>query len=166
MDDQQRARDLKPCPFCGGEATHIVWGDPDYHWAGCEACDLGMDYFRNENDALEAWNRRAARRAAPEVIRIPAGDGLDPITLYVDDAGNGSGHLTITCYADAWTCYWGSMGCGLTEFVARVDAGYLLSSMLWPNLGSTGKKTQAYVKRIAQRVINQLAARPQGVKDE
>ena len=115
--------------------------------------------------ALRCIETLAALRAAPEVIRIPAGDGLDPITLYVEDAGNGSGHLTITCYADAWICYWGSMGCGLTEFVAGVGADYLLSSMLWPNLGSTSKKTQAYVKRIAQRVIDQLAARPQGVKD-
>lgn len=153
MDDQQRARDQFE-EWCKWFATGIAKG-------------ADGQYIDGLTRALWcAWQAAtAALRAAPEVIRIPAGDGLDPITLYVDDAGNGSGHLTITCYADAWTCYWGSMGCELTKFVAGVGAEYLLSSMLWPNLGSTRKMTQAYVKRIAQRVIDQLAARPQGVKD-
>lgn len=82
-DDQQRARELKPCPFCGGEAKHSVWSIQNYHKIECEYCDVEMDYFHHEDDAFEAWNRRAALRAAPEVpaARVAELDGLESLSL-------------------------------------------------------------------------------------
>lgn len=56
---------LKPCPFCGGEATiyTVVWGR---YVVGCETgkcyCNTmthDLPIFIDEQEAIEAWNRRA-----------------------------------------------------------------------------------------------------------
>ncbi|WP_313256392.1 Lar family restriction alleviation protein [Stenotrophomonas acidaminiphila] len=65
-DLMQQARELLPCPFCGEAAKHTVWGDAGFNKVECTYCDVGMDYFYHQDDAFEAWNRRAALRAAPE----------------------------------------------------------------------------------------------------
>lgn len=63
---------LKPCPFCGGEARvyfapgNKLNGIPCYGVA-CEECRVMIgtvqfgqtDFFRCEENAIEAWNRRA-----------------------------------------------------------------------------------------------------------
>jgi hypothetical protein len=138
MDDQQRARELKD-----QLAQRAV-------------------YFSLETCA----EITAALRAAPEVIRIPAADGLDPITVYADDLGEGRGRLTVCCYADSWsyTAAWGAMGGGLHSFVAGLNAHYLADNLLWPNAPKARKHQRQYVERIAAAVIAAFAARPQGVK--
>lgn len=65
-DLMQQARDLLPCPFCGEAAKHTEWGDAGFNKVECTYCDVCMDYFYHQDDAFEAWNRRAALRAAPE----------------------------------------------------------------------------------------------------
>ncbi len=109
----------------------------------------------------------AALRAAPEVIRIPAADGLDPITVYADDLGEGRGRLTVCCYSDSWsyTAGWGAMGGSLHSFIADLNPHYLADNLLWPNAAKTRKHQRQYVERIAAAVIAAFAARPQGVKD-
>ena len=58
--------ELKPCPFCGGEAK-TSWGtvDPDnefyFGWIGCQKCRCFINYINNNRglkEATEAWNRR------------------------------------------------------------------------------------------------------------
>ena len=47
--------ELRPCPFCGGEAEILPEGD--YHEVTCVECGT----FRQGHtyqDAVEAWNRR------------------------------------------------------------------------------------------------------------
>ena len=57
---------LKPCPFCGGEAS-IDWG---YHLYGppvtynveCRRCTAKIEYpYDSEEEAIKAWNRRVER---------------------------------------------------------------------------------------------------------
>lgn len=63
--------ELKPCPFCGGEArinkSSNVWyiecgkcnafmGSRNLSWSASKG-DLSFD---NEGDCIKAWNRRAA----------------------------------------------------------------------------------------------------------
>lgn len=55
--------ELKPCPFCGGEAE-IVDIDPtphyvaETHWVACKECKASTNYSKNRDKAIEAWNRR------------------------------------------------------------------------------------------------------------
>ena len=66
------AEGLKPCPFCGGEAK--IWKcEPRIHryrdhvyCVYCGNCELLFGYdedyggiFTTEDEAIEAWNRRA-----------------------------------------------------------------------------------------------------------
>lgn len=59
--------ELKPCPFCGGEADsndyttnkHMAFGEG---WIGCRKCRVFMTYVRGDYGkriAIRAWNRRA-----------------------------------------------------------------------------------------------------------
>ena len=58
--------DLKPCPFCGGEAElveHEVVGYQTDFYVECVTCDcimcMGGLCYPTENEAIEAWNKRA-----------------------------------------------------------------------------------------------------------
>jgi len=60
---------LKPCPFCGGEATlvHISRMGYDGSVVKCHGCNCQIEgkWFRvstsyaSDEKAIEAWNRRA-----------------------------------------------------------------------------------------------------------
>ena len=76
--------ELKPCPFCGGEAV-VAWAHPPFMlkrlhnrfiFAGCKKCHVSTPLFNARNKtgsplineahtkdakkkAIEAWNRRA-----------------------------------------------------------------------------------------------------------
>lgn len=56
--------ELKPCPFCGGEAavikhTFIGYGE-DYYQPVCLDCNASKaDYrYRTKEAAINAWNKR------------------------------------------------------------------------------------------------------------
>lgn len=61
--------ELKPCPFCGGEAsysvihtnTETITGEImmlTTNNCGCERCNIGFSSINNKEDAIEAWNTR------------------------------------------------------------------------------------------------------------
>ena len=56
--------ELKPCPFCGGEATlwQTLGADRPYHIL-C-GCGGRVGWFVTEQEAVEAWNRRATDEQA------------------------------------------------------------------------------------------------------
>lgn len=47
--------ELKPCPFCGGEAKILVGTE---RLAICTKCGANTESFEHEVDAIAAWNRR------------------------------------------------------------------------------------------------------------
>lgn len=58
--------ELKPCPFCGGEAvilSHTRIKRPwiyEYWRVGCKECGLRFPkYSETESQAIDVWNRRA-----------------------------------------------------------------------------------------------------------
>ena len=60
------ATELKPCPFCGGEAIYITTaikaGDlvKEFYSISCLDCNAEIyKYCKTEEEAIEAWNRRA-----------------------------------------------------------------------------------------------------------
>lgn len=69
--------DLKPCPFCGGEANAWEYEDEQdvldptslgwigtrcitWHCVGCESCEISISRL-SKDDAEAAWNARAER---------------------------------------------------------------------------------------------------------
>lgn len=54
---------LKPCPFCGGQATIQAFHHyPTQYWAQCAdnpPCSVEVGGFLSEAEAIAAWNRRA-----------------------------------------------------------------------------------------------------------
>ena len=51
--------ELKPCPFCGGEA-HVVETihGKTLPWVRCKDCGMETPMLDTEEEAIEAWNRR------------------------------------------------------------------------------------------------------------
>ena len=54
MDGGKNMSELRPCPFCGGEA--IIVHD---NWAFCLGCKAESGHFKIREQTIEAWNRRA-----------------------------------------------------------------------------------------------------------
>ena len=52
---------LEPCPFCGGKAgiSYGRMGDTRMPYVECLECAAGSDFCFTEEEAAEAWNRRA-----------------------------------------------------------------------------------------------------------
>lgn len=51
--------ELKPCPFCGRKADLYKYAKNGMFLVRCEYCGVETIYFDKEEDATEAWNRRA-----------------------------------------------------------------------------------------------------------
>ena len=88
MDVREKLIDLKPCPFCGGEAIaegRMIIGnyksDREYSFVNwivrctnreCFMSGLRMsaflDEFLTEEEAIEAWNRRAGEEDKHEAL--------------------------------------------------------------------------------------------------
>jgi hypothetical protein len=83
--------------------------------------------------------------------------GLDPISLYLEDYAPGAGKVIITCWSDSWSYYWGHMGekNNLAKFLCKCSNDYLTSKLLngrsdeEPDLEATQKvaKTDVIKKR-------------------
>ena len=56
-DNAMTEQKLKPCPFCGGEASIYVAHDDGYYVC-CDECGCGLPVYNTEEDAIREWNRR------------------------------------------------------------------------------------------------------------
>lgn len=70
-------------------------------------------------------------------IRIDGAPALDPIDVFLEDHEPKQGSVTIKCYGQSWTTFWGSMWEGLTvgQFFCEAPESYVIDR-LWP----TGKQ--------------------------
>jgi Lar family restriction alleviation protein len=51
---------LRPCPFCGGEATLVGYGLPAIrtYYVECSQCKAPIDDAESEHEAIKKWNTR------------------------------------------------------------------------------------------------------------
>lgn len=64
--------------------------------------------------------------------KMPNGLGtLDPIAVMLEDFGPGAGKITITCFGQAWSNYWGHMGKTHTirSFFLQASNDYLIGKL-------------------------------------
>lgn len=48
--------ELKPCPFCGGEAK--IFTPTISTYIMCKECKASTNLYSQSEEAIEAWNRR------------------------------------------------------------------------------------------------------------
>lgn len=66
-----------------------------------------------------------------ELVVITGAKALDPIRVQLENMEPGKGRITIECYGQAWSAYWGGMGKGRTidQFFCSCDNGYLAGNL-------------------------------------
>jgi len=57
-------------------------------------------------------------------------NGLDTLHVYIEDYELGKGQITITCYGEAWSNYWGAMSDRtMSQFFSQASTEYLATKM-------------------------------------
>lgn len=51
------SEELKPCPFCGGDAQIDEICGEEYS-AECKNCEIGTYFNTDKQKVIDAWNRR------------------------------------------------------------------------------------------------------------
>lgn len=69
------SNELKPCPFCGGEAQYSEESRFHISWVYCSNCGAASGYRNTEAEAIAAWNTRADE--APECEQEEFGWGTE-----------------------------------------------------------------------------------------
>jgi Lar family restriction alleviation protein len=54
------SEELKPCPFCGGDAQVTYFWQSYSHMIVCEDCGNKTPPQHTKDEAVAAWNRRAS----------------------------------------------------------------------------------------------------------
>lgn len=55
---------------------------------------------------------------------------LDPVTVFLENYAPGRGKITIECYGESWTAFWGGMSGNTVEvFFCRCDENYLANKL-------------------------------------
>lgn len=75
------SEELKPCPFCGGQAE---FNDTSSTWVRCESCGAAIECQVEKKDAAQLWNSRSdatLEKLREALEKIIAADDTGP-TVY------------------------------------------------------------------------------------
>lgn len=96
-----------------------------------------------------------------QTFRIDGAKALDPITVFVEGIGPGSGRITLVCYGQAWNAGWGSSGDkGVKAFFLSCDDDYLSNCFVRHGRQMSQKamkREQDYLLRIVAAAKQALA---------
>lgn len=82
---------------------------------------------------------------------------LDPVTVFVEQLGESKSRITVQCYAQAWTAYWGSHGdCTVEEFITSCHAEYVADNLSWGWNGLLLKATQKLQREYLIRIVQAI----------
>jgi len=84
-------------------------------------------------------------------LYIEGAQALDPMTVFLEDFEVSKGRITIICYGEVWTSFWGGMG-GKSVALFFMDANreYLVDRLLNGQRSTKAKKV--YLFRIVDAV--------------
>lgn len=84
---------------------------------------------------------------------------LDPVTVYVEEIRPGASRITVQCYAQAWTAYWGSHGQESVErFVCDSHAEYVADNLQWGTNGLMNKAKTKLQREYLLRIVRAMQA--------
>lgn len=89
-------------------------------------------------------------------LLITGVQGLDPISVYLEDLAPCKGKITLSCYDKTWHAYWGGMWDGLTigQFFCKLHGAYIIG-YLDRQLSSRRFSAEALADK-ARKVIVQM----------
>jgi hypothetical protein len=103
----------------------------------------------------------------PECFTVFGGEALDPVLVILQDFGGGRGRLTLECYGQAWSAYWGAMGNdnSLRGFLGGASHEYIGNCLIRGVRGSGSNKfianQERYLLRIVKTVKQALRMQPE-----
>jgi Lar family restriction alleviation protein len=91
--------ELKPCPFCGGEASlfttdEIGYIGDEHFTVKCNGCFCGTGHYADPERAIEAWNRCAHPFNDPLTLEQLRKMDREPVWIPIPD-GSGYGDWAI-----------------------------------------------------------------------
>lgn len=87
-------------------------------------------------------------------IRIENINNLDPITVFFENFEPHTGRITVVCYGQSWTAFFGSMSDQTIEqFIKDVPESYLANKLL-PYVGSLKVKQEKEMYKYLLRIVN------------
>lgn len=98
-------------------------------------------------------------------LYIEGAQALDPITVIMEDFQAGVGRISIICWGEVWTSFWGAMsGQSVAEFFMNGNVEYLANRLL--NGQRSTKAKMVYVLRIVEAVKAALVIKSDEVSHE
>lgn len=107
---------IKPCPWCGGEATTDFYVDAEVHYATCSQCHSCGPEKTEEPAAISAWNlfadeHRLAVEVLPEMV-----EALEQVE-WLESRPGGSPRSCPICRHFDWNGH--APGCTLGNALAK-----------------------------------------------
>jgi hypothetical protein len=111
------------------------------------------------NEWISVGDRMRIECVLPtKVFTIFDVEGLDPITVILQDVKPEAGRLIVECYGQSWSSYWGAMGNrSIAQFVAASDVDYLTTKLI---VGRTNRQGRSYLEKIVTAVHEAVKALP------